>query len=380
MINKKTDALMLTLMVALLMTACAQTSSTQSPSVPQPESPETSKTSSQDSAAGSQSEKQGSQAEPQSSHQESSAVSQPESQAPRTKTEPSETAATENVSSQAQKTPSSGAPESKSPKSESEWRTDQASAEPSADDKLAKARENLRISQETEKRIDNELKELKASGRASEAAIRDYETYLKSVEAMTAENRKIVEQMEAAYAKNTTGAMGPDPPPADQVGSQSKLEIPEEGTVDEVAALDRQLDSSLAKFDGMLLKEMDEIRAGSSKRLQDLAEEAAEAAKRLKDRGYEGGTSGSQDSGESQSGESDESDTGSNGQRTGTETAAREGSRKGGEGQSGQDQRRVSYDDDDIVARQLREAAENETDPELKEKLWKEYEEYKRSR
>jgi hypothetical protein len=27
----------------------------------------------------------------------------------------------------------------------------------------------------------------------------------------------------------------------------------------------------------------------------------------------------------------------------------------------------------------LREAAENETDPELKEKLWKEYEEYKKS-
>ncbi len=33
--------------------------------------------------------------------------------------------------------------------------------------------------------------------------------------------------------------------------------------------------------------------------------------------------------------------------------------------------------DDDIVARQLREAAENETDPELKEKLWQEYRKYK---
>ena len=35
--------------------------------------------------------------------------------------------------------------------------------------------------------------------------------------------------------------------------------------------------------------------------------------------------------------------------------------------------------DDDIVARRLRRAAEQETDPELKEKLWKEYEEYKKS-
>lgn len=32
---------------------------------------------------------------------------------------------------------------------------------------------------------------------------------------------------------------------------------------------------------------------------------------------------------------------------------------------------------DDIVARQLREAAEKETDPELKEKLWEEYRKYK---
>jgi hypothetical protein len=33
--------------------------------------------------------------------------------------------------------------------------------------------------------------------------------------------------------------------------------------------------------------------------------------------------------------------------------------------------------DDDIVARQLREAAQNETDPELREKLWEEYRRYK---
>jgi hypothetical protein len=35
--------------------------------------------------------------------------------------------------------------------------------------------------------------------------------------------------------------------------------------------------------------------------------------------------------------------------------------------------------DDDIVARQLREAATNEKDPELREKLWDEYRRYKAS-
>ena len=33
--------------------------------------------------------------------------------------------------------------------------------------------------------------------------------------------------------------------------------------------------------------------------------------------------------------------------------------------------------DDDVVARQIREAAENETDPALREKLWDEYRKYK---
>lgn len=37
-------------------------------------------------------------------------------------------------------------------------------------------------------------------------------------------------------------------------------------------------------------------------------------------------------------------------------------------------------EDDDIVARQLRQAAEAETDPQLREKLWEEYRKYKESR
>lgn len=36
-----------------------------------------------------------------------------------------------------------------------------------------------------------------------------------------------------------------------------------------------------------------------------------------------------------------------------------------------------SGDDDDVVARQIREAAMNEDDPELREKLWEEYRKYK---
>jgi hypothetical protein len=52
---------------------------------------------------------------------------------------------------------------------------------------------------------------------------------------------------------------------------------------------------------------------------------------------------------------------------------------KGAGGSGAGAQRQRSGSDDDIVAKRLRKAAEEETDPELKERLWKEYEEYKRS-
>lgn len=50
-----------------------------------------------------------------------------------------------------------------------------------------------------------------------------------------------------------------------------------------------------------------------------------------------------------------------------------------GAGSGAPDRSRSAGDDDDIVARRLRRAAEQETDPELREKLWKEYEDYKRN-
>ena len=57
------------------------------------------------------------------------------------------------------------------------------------------------------------------------------------------------------------------------------------------------------------------------------------------------------------------------------------GATRGAEAEAGKERglRHRDYAaDDDIVARQLREAAERETDPVLKEKLWKEYEAYRK--
>jgi hypothetical protein len=309
-------------------------------------------------------------------------------QAARQKSEPSEASSDASTGAR-QNTPGSpAAVESQSQqtleKTESRPAAFQATAKDSAESRLARARENLRISEQTEKRIAADLEQLKKSGKASDEAVKDYENYLESVQAITAENRRMLEQMEAAYTDKAAGKAGPAVPDANKMKQSAGLDIPEEHTMDEVAALDRELDSSLAKFDDMLLKEMEKIQAGSSGKLQELAQEAADAARRLREKGLEVDTSGSESAPDSKKERTEEPKTGpekeSSANKTGTESATKEDSRKGGEGPSSTDQRRAGYEDDDIVARQLREAAEKETDPELKAKLWKEYEEYKKSK
>ena len=146
-----------------------------------------------------------------------------------------------------------------------------------------------------------------------------------------------------------------------------------------VEGLDRDLDRSLEEIDGILLEEQ-----------QRLARESGAAAG--------GSATGAAASGEGESG--DQSGDGAAGNGTaaqtdstggseampagGGETPDGNGSTDAGGGTEGDDLSRVPPDvgdgsDDDIVARQLREAAMEENDPELRERLWDEYREYKRS-
>jgi hypothetical protein len=256
-----------------------------------------------------------------------------------------------------------------------------AASRETADSKLEEARRNLRISEATEKRIASELEQLKKSGTGSPETIKNYEIYHESVQEMVAENRKIVTQMEAAKTRHSSENPSSEAAASGKLDNMLDPKIPEEQTRDEVAALDRQLNASLSKFDSKLLKEMDKIRDDSAGKMRVLAQEAAEAARRLREKGVDVNTSGSGSSvaspeTETQGGEKTQAEQGTEG----SQTASTEASRQGGEGSSREKQGRAGYEDDDIVARQLREAAENETDPELKEKLWKEYEDYKKSK
>jgi hypothetical protein len=259
---------------------------------------------------------------------------------------------------------------------------------------LEKARDDLRVSQATEKRIAAELEKLKQSGNASAEDIRNYEAYHERVQAMVAENRKIVEKMEAAQARHSSASKGSQAAASGESEVGSDPSIPEEITQDQVAALDRQLSASLGEFDAMLLKEMETIETESAEKMRDLAQEAAAAAKRLKEKGVDLGSdeSESTDDASKQDEQGDQGEEGQQGKAGEKEAssssqtepgsdddavASRDQPKGDGSGPTGKKGSRYSKKDDDIVARQLREAAENETDPELKEKLWKEYEDYR---
>lgn len=258
---------------------------------------------------------------------------------------------------------------------------------------LESARRELRISMATEERIALELEKLKKSEHVSPEIIKDYNTYLIRVQSMVAENRKKVTKMEALRSKYNTQKATHGASSSDDTSAMIDPGIPEEQIVDEVTALDRRLDSSLAEFDEMLLKELELVQAKSSEKLRDLTEEAEAAAQRLRDKGIEIDTDSetkSDESSQDSTKETKETEKEKGALEAGKESRPEETgddstltsqgkSREGAEGPQRHPKNRYDPKDDDIVARQLREAAEKESDPELKEKLWKEYEQYKKN-
>jgi len=138
---------------------------------------------------------------------------------------------------------------------------------------------------------------------------------------------------------------------------------------------------------------LDLIQAKSSEKLRDLAQEAEAAAQRLRDKGIEITADSEAETVESRQNstkKAKETEKEKSALEGGKESSSKEGRddttlttkdkyREGVEGSQRHPKHRYDPKNDDIVARQLREAAEKESDPELKEKLWKEYEQYKKN-
>ncbi|MGB7905717.1 MAG: hypothetical protein WCF43_13545 [Steroidobacteraceae bacterium] len=163
---------------------------------------------------------------------------------------------------------------------------------------------------------------------------------------------------------------------------------------DKRAEIDRRFDETFAVFDERMRKEQETISQERAGREGSAGGSGGDgAAGDDTERG--GGANGDGSGGEGQEGAGEGSDTGAGASGTGGEggqggdVAAGSGTQGGGGGvgggaKGGGGPRDVPADipdgrDDDIVARQLREAAMKETDPELRERLWEEYRKYKQS-
>jgi len=143
---------------------------------------------------------------------------------------------------------------------------------------------------------------------------------------------------------------------------------------EQTAELDERLGASLAEFDELMKRRQDEIDRERAA--------APEMGSNGRPGGAGGGLSGagSRDSGDD--GEADDTSGGSNMPIDTAEGDETEGGTPGDEAEEGSP-RDIPSDipdgsDDDIVARQLREAAMKEEDPALREKLWQEYRDYKK--
>ena len=145
---------------------------------------------------------------------------------------------------------------------------------------------------------------------------------------------------------------------------------------EKTGVLDAELMAGLGEFDEMLLREQERVKA-SAPRTDAGAGGGGGGVSGGEGDGDGDGGSGNAGEGMQAGGEETAAQAAGGGAAGGGGGAAPPGSWNQPGGSGGQPQDIPDGSDDDVVARQLREAAEKETDPELKEKLWEEYRKYK---
>ena len=232
---------------------------------------------------------------------------------------------------------------------------------------LAQARHDLAISEQYLARMTERVEVVRSDPSMEPEQRQRLDEYVARVRELVALNRERV--------RNLDQAVGAAPAGTASAGSGGGKPSVAATHAEEVAALETRLGGSLAEFDQLLLEE----------------------ARRTRTRGAIGGSGLPGGSGGGAAGETPSKRSGAgskspgaadpgNGkaapQRSAGDPGSPGGRIEGGDpGTTGATAARPpdvgDGSDDDIVARQIRKAAESEPDPELREKLWNEYRKYK---
>lgn len=220
----------------------------------------------------------------------------------------------------------------------------------------------------------SEYASLERAGRLGDAEAADYAAWIRQLEDRV--------QDDCAALKNSAA----DPLPADLPCRDMPVRNPAPAAIDiagesteaeKTSRMVEQLNGSMGEFDERLLREQDRVRARTPRDTTSSSgsgQAGGAGQGSAGDAGQEG-SAGGRGSGE-QAGGQPASDSDASGE---INTSGRQGT----PGKPLPGAKTPPPDDipdgsdDDVVARQLREAAEQETDPELKKKLWEEYRRYK---
>lgn len=240
-----------------------------------------------------------------------------------------------------------------------------AYADPRSD--LAQARHELAISEQVLARATERAEVARAERAMEPEQLQRLDDYVARVRELVALNRERVRTLEkaAGAVPAETAPAGPGVAMAPQAATQAE----------EVAALETRLGGSLAEFDQLLLEEARRARAPGGN---------GGLASAGRSGGGAGGSNASKGGGARSKapGAPDAPDTGATSQRSAGEPGSPGGRIEGADpGSTGATASRPpdvgDGADDDVVARQIRKAAETERDPQLREKLWDEYRKYK---
>ncbi len=238
--------------------------------------------------------------------------------------------------------------------------------------RLQELLQDLQITAAAHSRLQSEYDAMMLKKRLEASQASDFKSYLDSLALRIASKCESLvrqfPQVDTGDLPCSGGISAPLPPMVDIASERTAAE--------NVEALDLALAEGLSDFDEMLLDEQDRI---SSRSPRARASSASSSSGGAPGGGEEG--DGSADAEYEQQGA--DGPAPENGSRTGSlGTSGVSGSEnlpeRGGRNERQPDVAR-SGSEDDVVARQLREAAEREQDPALKEKLWEEYRRYKAS-
>ncbi len=249
--------------------------------------------------------------------------------------------------------------------------------------------QDLLLAAAARERLGSEYNRLLWDGRLTRGQQTDFLSFLGELEFRIADQcRKLIRQNPGKDFSRLPCPQGA----AASTAELAAIDTESERTAEEsVAAMDAELMSGLGQYDEMLLEEQKKIASRSPVRSQSSGwgrQSQSESGEMSGAQGISGERreSGSRESGsesaEEEYGEQREEER-TEGEQRSEQTETRSSSASTG------DPRNTKHEppedipdgsDDDVVARQIREAAEKETDPKLRKKLWEEYRRYKLAR